>query len=354
MRITVQPVDIPELIEAMKLGVKFYKREGPFSTEDLQAEFSGKGNEKGIAKTRNIIGTLLNWGLVQRADSSRYEPTSSCKRILDLPNERVAKEIKNIILKNEPKFLEMLYRLEGSRCTIEGLSKRLGRTIVSTKVFLKWGLYFNEINKEGKFFVRQPTKDAASLPHKQLARCVASDLARIGFNIFFERGLPPVDLVAESQDKQLKIFVECKSSISEVDKGIGQLVTNAERKKNDELWLVLPDSSISKITYGHLFRILKGLRGIQVDLVFYDLKRFLYGEAAFPERIRLIGKNWNSDKIFLDKIIKADLQNIFDENVIFDYFNIDKKEAKRILNRLVYRGLLLGKNEKYSLRFKKH
>jgi hypothetical protein len=349
MRHTVQPVDIPELIEAMQLIVRFVEREQrPLSSEDLQTEFSS--GKKGKAKVRNIIGTLVKWDLLRQVEFSRYEPTSTCRKLLSLSTSQMEKGLEKIIIKKEPKYLEMLYLVEGSRNTIEDLLKRLGRTFVSTKVFLRWGQFFGEIEKEGKFFVKRPTKGDTSLPHKQLARCAASDLARVGFNVSFEQGFPPIDLIAENQNKQRKIYVECKSSIGEIDKGIGQLVI-AERRKNDELWLVVPSSSVLKITYSHFFKILKGLDRIKVDLVLYDLEKFLSGETAFRERIRLIG--WKKDKILLDKLIKTNLPQVFDLKAVSDRFSIEGNKAKTILDRLVNRGLLLKENGKYSFRFKK-
>lgn len=352
MRITVQPVDIPELIKAMKLIINFVdQNKKPISVEDLQNEFLKEGYKKGIAKIRNIIWTLDEWGLINSVERSKYEPSSKYKKFFSLPNKRIEMEIKKIILKNEPKFLEMLYLLEGSRLTVEELSNMLGTTIVTTNVFLRWGLHFKEIEKRENFFTKRPTKDDITLPHKQLARCVASELARVGFNISFEQGKPPIDLIAESQDKQRKIYVECKSSIGEVNKGIGQLVVSG-RKKTDELWLVLPTSVISEITYNRLFKILEGLSSIRMDLVLYDLDKFLNGEAAFRERIRLFGRRWKADQDFLQKLIDADFKHDFDEEIVAESLQIERIKAKKILNRLVYRGLLLKRNGKYSFRFK--
>jgi len=350
MRHTVQPVDIPELIEAMRLTVRFVERERrPMSSEDLHAEFSD--DKKGKAKVRNIIGTLVKWDLLRQVEFSRYEPTSTCRKLLSSSTYQMEKGLEKIILTQEPKYLEMLYLIEGSRSTIEDLLKRLGMTFVSTKTFLRWGQFFGQIEREGKFFVRRPTKGDTSLPHKQLARCVASELARVGFNVSFEQGFPPVDLIAENQNKQRKIYVECKSSMGEIDKGIGQLVI-ADRRKTDELWLVVPSSSALNISYSHLFKILKGLDRIEVDLVLYDLEKFLSGKTAFRERVRLIG--WKKDQILLNKLIKTDLPQVFDQKVVSDRFSIESKKAKKILDRLVNRGLLLKENGRYSFRFKKH
>lgn len=148
MRITVQPVEIPELIEAMKIIIKFVdQNRKPLSVEDLQNEFLKEGYKKGKPKVRNIIGTLVEWRLINRIERSKYEPSFTSKKLFSLPNKRLEMEIKKIILKNEPKFLEMLYLLEGSRLTVEELSNMLGTTIVTTNVFLRWGLYFKEIKK---------------------------------------------------------------------------------------------------------------------------------------------------------------------------------------------------------------
>ena len=354
MRITVQPVYIPELIKAMQLSLEFTEREKrALSPEDLQTEFLRKGDSKGIAKIRNIIGTLLNWGFLDHVAFLEYKPTQKCKQIIFLSYKRMTKEMKKVLVKKEPKFREMLYLLEGSRCSIEDLASRLGTTFVSAKVLLKWGQYLGEIEKEGEFFRRRPTESGTSWFHEQLARCVASELARTGFNIAFNQGKPPIDLIAESRDRQRKIYVECKSSVGEIKKGIGQLTLIKDRKKNDELRLVLPRAAISNITYNHLLGVLEGLKGSKIDLVLYDLEKFQDGKAAFRERIRLFGKGWKKDKDFLDRIIKGDFQQDFDQKVVSEALQAERRETKRILNRLVNRGLLLKKNEKYFLRCKK-
>ena len=354
MRISVQPVYIPELVKAMQLSLEFTKREKrALSPEDLRTEFSRKADSKGIAKIRNIIGTLLHWGFLDHVSFLRYEPTQKCKLIIPLSHKRMIKEIKKVLVKKEPKFLEMLYLLEGSRSTIEDLASRLGTTFVSAKFLLKWGLYLGEIEKEGEFFRRRPTKGGTSWFHEQLARCVASEWARMGFNIAFDQGRPPVDLIAESRDRQRKIYVECKSSVGEIKKGIGQLTLIKDRKKNDALWLVLPTAAISNTKYNHLLRVLEGLKGSKIDLILYDLKKFQDGEATFRERIRLFGKAWKKDKDFLNRIVEGNFQQDFDEEVVSEGLQVKRREMKRILNRLVNRGLLLKKNEKYSLRCKK-
>lgn len=352
MKISVQPVGITELIEAMRLIIKYVdQNKKPLSVEDLQNEFLKESRKMGIAKIRDIIWTCVKWGFINRIERSKYEPSSTSKKLFSLPNKRLEIEIKKIILKNEPKFLEMLYLLEGSRLTVEELSNMLGTPIVTTKIFLRWGLYFKEIEEKESFFTKRLTKADVTLPHKQLARCVASELARVGFNISFEQGAPPTDLIAESQDKQRKIYVECKSSIGEVNKGIGQLVVSG-RRKTDELWLVLPTSAISKITYSRLFKILEGLSEIKVDLILYNLEKFLNGEIAFRERIRLFGRRWKADKDFLQKLIEANFKHDFDEKIVAEFLQIKQRKAKKILDRLSYRGLLLKRNGKYSFRCK--
>jgi len=354
MRISVQPVYIPELVKAMQLSLEFVEREKrALSPEDLRTEFSRKGESKGIAKTRNIISTLLKWGFLDHVSSSRYKPTHKCKQIISLSRKRMIKEIKKVLVEKESKFREMLYLLEGSRCTLEDLASRLGIPFVSARILVKWGLYLEEIEKEGEFFRRRPTRRGTSWFHEQLARCVASELARMGFNIVFEQGRPPVDLIAECRDPQLKIYVECKSSVGEIKKGIGQLTLIKDRKKNDKLWLVLPRAAISNITYNHLLSVLEGLKGSKIDLILYDLRKFQEGKTTFRERIRLFGKRWKKDKNFLNKIVEGNFPQDFDEKVLSQVFQTERREIKRILNRLVNRGLLLKKNGKYSLRCKK-